>query len=268
MEYYIPDIILEQDYDVQTDTLPEKFGGLPIGLKLEHWPKCQDCGKPQTFVAQFSYSSKRLDLGRDGRFLFIFQCSHNPGMCETWSHSSGANACLIVEPEELVSAATSSAKPTSTSWLSKLKNNNAQAVNAPQEQPPTEKEVYISSWLAKDDILDVEVINSFYDDSKYLNISDEIIEKVTWSTRLGGVPRWIQSADEYPKPNWVFIGQLDCAYSFLKPPSVSKKWIQTDLENFEGRTHYTNGPNFGMGLAYLFIKNTEDIPQAKMFWQC
>jgi uncharacterized protein YwqG len=79
----------------------EKFGGLPWGLPPERWPSCSACGKPLSLLAQLAHDAARLDLGQAGRVLFVFQCNHDPGMCESWSATSGANACLVLEESEL-----------------------------------------------------------------------------------------------------------------------------------------------------------------------
>jgi hypothetical protein len=47
----------------------DQFGGLPWGLAPELWPKCSECGKSQSLLAQLIHDPTRLDLGRDGRVL-------------------------------------------------------------------------------------------------------------------------------------------------------------------------------------------------------
>lgn len=84
----------------------DKFGGLPWGLPPDRWPLCHACRKPMILLAQVAHHTGRLELGRDGRTLHVFQCNHDPGMCETWTAASGANACLILEAEHLVSGLT------------------------------------------------------------------------------------------------------------------------------------------------------------------
>lgn len=88
--------------DLPTQAVPEdKFGGLPWGLESNLWPKCSNCGKSQSLLAQLLHDPVRLDLGREGRVLCVFQCNHDPGMCSTWEGGSGANASFVVEPEQL-----------------------------------------------------------------------------------------------------------------------------------------------------------------------
>src|SRR5262245_15947067 len=96
---FIPDLQLGSLLPPQRG-LEDKFGGLPWGLRTDLWPMCRHCGRPQSLLAQLSHDDQRLDLGRDGRVLFVFQCCHppwkrDPRECESWSSAAGANACLI-----------------------------------------------------------------------------------------------------------------------------------------------------------------------------
>ena len=92
MRCFVPDIRLAAELPEQTK-LEEKFGGVPWGLDEELWPTCADCGKHQSLLAQLVHDDTRLNLGREGRVLLVFQCNHSPGMCETETGGSGANAC-------------------------------------------------------------------------------------------------------------------------------------------------------------------------------
>ncbi len=225
----------------------EKLGGLPIGLPDSDWPVCKDCGRSQSLLAQFQHDGERLDLGRAGRILFVFQCNHDPGMCATWEAFSGANACLVIEPEML----------------------SAVAPSYPADEPSVENCALVSGWLEREDGLTDDEADQFYSDAELLQLGEETIRKATMSTRLGGVPSWIQGADEAPKPDWRFLGQLDSTYSFLRPPTTAVPWIQPDPEAYEGRTHWAQGPNFGDGgIAYLFTRRDNGLPNVVMFWQC
>jgi hypothetical protein len=73
----------------------DKLGGLPFGLPSDRWPACAVCGRPQNYIGQF-HSSDIVDLGRQGRVAFLFQCPDGP-MCESWDRYSGANAAVIVD---------------------------------------------------------------------------------------------------------------------------------------------------------------------------
>lgn len=225
----------------------DKLGGLPFGLPAVRWPTCKDCGKPQSLLAQFTHNPERLNLGRPGRVLSVFQCNHDPGMCSTWEGGSGANACVITEPEE----STDSLTP------------------APSRDTPIEREVLVVEWQEQDDGLEPEEASRFFNGDSYFELPRLKTELVPSGTRLGGVPYWVQSPDEAPGSPWQFVGQLDCTYSFLRPPRASVEGIYADPEGWEGRTHWCEGPNFGDGgIAYLFINRQTEPPSGWFFWQC
>ena len=128
MRYFVPDICAAAEAPPET-AAQDKFGGIPFGLGQVMWPTCKECGKSQSLLAQLTHDHRRLDLGRAGRVLFAFQCNHDPGMCATWDAQSGANACIIVEPEELGHALT----------------------DLPGDRPTVENEVRVLAWIEKDD---------------------------------------------------------------------------------------------------------------------
>ncbi|HWA90437.1 MAG TPA: hypothetical protein VG889_10400 [Rhizomicrobium sp.] len=106
----------------------DRLGGVPVGLPTSRWPKCAECGKSQSLLAQFRHQPGRLDLGRDGRMLFAFQCNHDTGLCSTWELDAGANACFAIEPEELTRGPTP----------------------APADNPPADDTLVVEAWIAKD----------------------------------------------------------------------------------------------------------------------
>jgi hypothetical protein len=168
-------------------------------------------------------------------------------MCATWEATSGANSCLVVEPEELGQGETP----------------------LPGDNPQIENCVVINAWIEGDDGITPENAARYFTEADYLQLTDEMIRQATMSTRLGSVPTWIQSADEAPRPDWDFLGQLDSTYSFYRPPASELSWISSDPECWEGRTHVAQGPNFGDGgIAYLFARRGEQLPQVILFWQC
>ena len=110
MKYFVPDIRVADEvgdwFLVEKPIITERLGGRPWGLSQDRWPKCRQCGKSQSLLAQFSHDDQRLNLGRTGRVLFVFQCAHKPGLCDSWEAFSGANACFVAEPEDLTNAET------------------------------------------------------------------------------------------------------------------------------------------------------------------
>jgi hypothetical protein len=168
--------------------------------------------------------------------------------CATWDAHSGANVCIIVEPQEL----------------------GYRLAELPDDRPTVENEVRVLAWIVRDDGLLVSLAPAFFSSDSLNDLCGNVRQKVTWGTRLGGVPRWIQSAKEGPGSDWQFAGQLDSTYSFLRPPKIRHTWISDDPECWEGRTHVGEGPNFGDGgIAYLFLQQQPSgMPRCCLFWQC
>jgi hypothetical protein len=243
MRYDVPYLRLAEELPPQSGP-QDKLGGLPWGIRTSLWPTCRDCGKSQSLLAQFVHDPQRLDLGRAGRVLSVFQCNHDIGVCSTWEGGSGANACIITEPEDLMNE------------LSQL----------PPDSPVIEREARIEEWLVQDDGVDQTRVPSFFSESEFMELSDEDTAGVTTSTRLGGVPFWMQSPDDAPKGDWRFVGQLDSAYSFLRAPSGSPAGVVEDPDHLEGRSHFCEGPNFGdCGIAYLFVRTGGTSPEGWFF---
>jgi len=245
MRLFVPDIRISSELPPQTGP-EDKLGGVPWGLEGQ-WPKCADCGKSMSLLAQFLHHPERLDLGRDGRMLHVFQCDHDPGMCRTWEGGSGANTCFVTEPEEMRGGISS----------------------FPADKPTVEREVRIVEWRVKEDAVPSADADAFFAEDAYREIPEDLLSKVTSSTRLGGVPYWIQSPDEAPGDGWHFVGQLDSGYSFVTPPKTHVEGVEVDQAAFEGRTHWAPGPNFGDGgVAYLFVRPGPSKPEGWFFWQC
>jgi hypothetical protein len=168
-------------------------------------------------------------------------------MCATWEGGSGANACFVTEPEDVVAE------------LSVL----------PKDSPRVEREARVVDWLERDDDVSEQQAALFFSATEFFELPDSEAAKPTWSTRLGSVPRWIQSPDEAPTDGWTFIGQLDSTYSFLNAPKSATSGVVEDTEKWEGRSHYCEGPNLGDGgIAYLFLRKTQSTPEGWYFWQC
>lgn len=164
----------------------EHFGGVPLGLAPDRWPHCADCGKSQSLLAQLQHDAERLDLGGEGRVLLVFQCSHDPGMCESWDQSAGANAAFVIEASELGPFPTP----------------------IPDDNPPLDPTIEIVGWVAHDDDIPDSERPLFMADASLSTMTDEQRERSVAATRLGSVPFWIQNADEAPV-GWRFAGQLD-----------------------------------------------------------
>jgi hypothetical protein len=82
----------------------DKLGGLPFGLPGDRWPACGVCGLAQNFIGQFR-SSDKVDLGKPGRVLFLFQCPDG-AICGDWDCHTGANAAVLVDEAALTGSPT------------------------------------------------------------------------------------------------------------------------------------------------------------------
>ena len=184
----------------------EHLGGVPLGLAPDRWPHCADCGKSQSLLAQLKHHADRLDLGGEGRVLLVFQCGHDPGMCESWDQNAGANAAFVVEASELGQLPTP----------------------IPNDNPPPDAAIEIVGWLAHDDGIPEHERELFMGDVSLSAMSDEQRERPVAATRLGSVPVWIQNADEAPA-GWRFVGQLDSTdqttYSGVSAPNFGDSGI-------------------------------------------
>ncbi|MBD2666787.1 hypothetical protein B6N60_04795 [Richelia sinica FACHB-800] len=242
MRYFIPNLKLSPDLPPQ-EKLEEKLGGLPWGLKPEQYPICSHCGGSQSLLAQFVHNPERLDLGKLGRTLLVFQCNHNPGECPTWEGGSGANACFVLDPDELSDGLTP----------------------MPADSPPIEPEARIVDWLAQDDGISLDQVSAFYADEQRWNLPDEMRDRVYTETKLGSVPEWVQSSSEAPGERWIFIGQLSSSYKFFQKPAT-----QNGIYIYPSSQHWVcDGPNFGdAGIGYIFLRHQSGKPGGWFFWQC
>ncbi|RFP62797.1 MAG: hypothetical protein BJG00_002750 [Limnothrix sp. CACIAM 69d] len=242
MKYFVPNLKLSADLPPQNQ-LEDKLGGLPWGLPPDQYPICSHCGKSQSLLAQLIHHPERLDLGRSGRVLLVFQCNHDPGTCPTWEGGSGANACLILDPEVL----------------------SDRLVPMPADSPPLELEARITTWIPKKDAVTKNQKPVFFDDDQYWDLPDAATDSVGFVTKLGSVPAWLQSPSEAPGEGWVFVGQLSASYQFLERPTSPIDIFWDESEN----TWICEGPNFGDGgIGYIFLRFGADQPEGWFFWQC
>lgn len=242
MKYFVPKCRLSSELPEQ-DRLEDKFGGLPWGLKVEQVPMCSHCGNHQTLIAQLLHHPIRLDLGASGRALFVFQCERG---CPSWGGGSGANACFVVDPHELSDS----------------------AIPLLDDMMPANPEIRIVDWFECEDAVKPEQVSDFYNDQKYADLPNELLESMPNMTRLGGVPIWCQSADEAPK-GWQFVAQFEESHSVFEIPP-EQRW---ETHIWEPGTWYerrwlVGNHNFGTGSAYVFLRHQSGKPEGWFFWQC
>ena len=229
MRYYTPVIDL-------TGRSAERIGGVPAGLWLPEWPGCAGCGRPMSFLAQFAHHPERLDLGGTDRFLTLWQCEREEtlGTCPTFRSDGGANAALVVPMRE------------------------GGADRVPEDAPPIYPTRPIVGWAVADDGVDPADMAVYLDGAAYFarmaDRSDPGPDAV-YGSRLGGAPSWIQSPAEAPA-GWRFVGQFEDGMDVPGQPAP----LMADGAG--------PGPNFGTGVAYVFLDPAGDPPAAKMFWQC
>lgn len=268
MRYFVPKVVLGVLLPEQ-HALEDKFGGLPWGLPVERWPYCKACSKPQSLLAQLTHHPTRLDLGREGRVLFVFQCDHNPGGCPTWVGESGANACFVMESHELGTGLT----------------------DTPTFETTIEVEARVMEWVERDDGLTSDECGTFWSDEKLAAMSDEARDRVYSGTKIGSVPSWLQSAEEGPKSPWSFIAQIDCCHQFDGAPPDAEQLGSVVTRQVDGkyvheepfikkrgappwvsvreRSWICDAANFGdMGRAYVFVSRDSEPPRGWFFWQC
>ncbi len=209
----------------------DKMGGLPDGLAPCNWPVCAGCDLPMTLCVQLDHAAGRLDLGRPGRRLFVFQCEEpeSVGGCETWERDSGANAAFIIEPENL----------------------RAGPTLAPRDTTPVLPEVRARGWRRFDEQLAL-------DNGRKHGVH-------CYDTRVGGEPAWIQHDDEVDPADWRFLAQFSSRHRFL----VSPQEDHPSLRRFESGCTM-EAANYGGGNAYLFIERSPGghTPRLTFFWQC
>lgn len=76
----------------EPDAPGPRTGGLPLVPAGFSWPACSTCGSPMQFVGQFDLPHGRAD---EPALLSVFMCNHDPGGCQTWSPTSGANQAHV-----------------------------------------------------------------------------------------------------------------------------------------------------------------------------
>jgi hypothetical protein len=284
MRFFRPELALGILLPPQ-EALEDKFGGLPWGLAPGRWPKCAECGKPMTHLAQLIHHAERLDLGADGRVAVIFQC--NGGSCSSWDQVAGANTVLIIEAAEVGQG----------------------LANEPEAETPFEAEARVRTWHQLDDGISPENFAKFFADAEYTALSSEIQSLPGLESRLAGTPSWLQNPSEAPKPPFRFAGQFDSTHRFAGPVPPARqvhctitrkegdsyrheqpKWPfwttllgagkdkLTQAQNLgrprqitvsEDGSYLCDAANYGdAGIGYLFVNPDTASPKGRFFWQC
>jgi len=282
VKYFVPELALGALLPPQSQ-LVEKLGGLPWGLPLDRWPLCRECGNPQNHLATFVHHAERLDLGKEGRAVLIFQCGHSPNEtdCETSEAASGANAVVFLDASEIGGALT----------------------EAPAPGAMKEIEMRVAGWTEQHDLVTPEVEASFYSAVGFWDEPDEarqtIEDSIEDGTRLGSVPRWVQEPEKI-NSTFHFAAQLAMYAHFPDPlptadsvgaailvwdaaagdycvsePSQPETTLRGQIYVSDlTRERYGSGfdvefAEFGDGgNGYLFVNPDPEAPQGLFMWQC
>lgn len=297
MKYYVPDLRLSVLLGKQTQ-FEDKLGGLPWGLPQEVWPICPQCENPMLLLAQLHHSAERLNLGKAGRVLYVFQCNEPEYSECTWDPDSGANACLVLEPEQLSDTLT---LPPNTNFenATNIWSVNRIADYKEASRPEAifvETEARVMRWFERDDKLRPQDAEYFLTEEKFWKKPNELGEPFC-GTKLGSVPCWVQTPQ---LEGWEFLGQFSDGYFFYHempqpdevgckvgrgaigkdiryedPPKLKQeapRYISEldSSEKSDDAIWACEGPNFGdAGIGYVFARRDGDqIPECKFFWQC
>ena len=224
MIYYTPQLKIV-DASTEIPAFSEKLGGLPWGFPVEKWPHCAECGVAMNHVCSLRHDPYRLDLGKEGRIVYVFMCNHEASGCDSWSSESGANAVCFLEESELCSGLT-------------------QSPNENQEDGIF-SEVQILGWEEKEDGVHEDDYPKYFSNESFgeLTMRENETQPVN-GFKLGGVPAWVQGAEEGPRLPFRFVAQ------------------------FEDYFESVDVANYGTGRAYLFVLPDAEKPKGAFFWQC
>ena len=91
-------VLCETQSGVATESL---FGGLPVAPRSVQfrWPRCKSCDKAMQFLGRVMIPEVAPSKAR---FVLLFMCQNNPGLCDEWDAESGGNKAIIVSAENVV----------------------------------------------------------------------------------------------------------------------------------------------------------------------
>ncbi|CAL9585176.1 hypothetical protein [Streptomyces sp. enrichment culture] len=72
----------------EADDPGPRTGGVPLVPDGFVWPKCRECGGPMLFFAHLP-----LEAG----VIAVFLCQNNPGLCDDWDATAGANRAFVFD---------------------------------------------------------------------------------------------------------------------------------------------------------------------------
>jgi len=298
MKFYVPELALAILSPPQIQAT-DKFGGLPWGMPVAKWPRCAHCKNSMALIAQLFHHEQRLDLGATGRCLFVFMCSTPLSECsDTFDPEFGANASFVLEPAEL---------GTGLAWPPDAQQSwPVWAVQSCGHLRPggyggkvwINVEARVTTWREMEDGVDPAHADAFSDPERYGDLSHETRRRAYQKTKVGGAPCWLQEPPGLR--GWAFCAQFESAMEFPPPipaadeigcrvstggredhrafePTVRRpdapheacERISRSTSRVLDGSWCCSGPNYGMGMAYLFLKrNGAASPSCAFMWQC
>lgn len=234
----------------------DKLGGDPAWLGAEQWPTCLRCSKPMMFLLQLRTGPRTgLPTLRRG-MIYVFQCQSDPGMCDDWSATGGANA-VVLQPNRERPSPLDAAKKRRRAQYEKAKRAAEKSWGtAPPDLWCTNMDAEFAIGLSAVDELRRPQAGAFTTPSAL--VAARVIYSAEeglgpsgrrFYSKVGGHPAWVQD-DETPKCTkckkaMTFVAQLD---------SVNHPRADRELA-------------FGdSGSSYLFV--CEPDRQGKWLWQC
>lgn len=221
---------MQRDASDASPRLLDQIGGAAYGVSPAKYPVCRLCDLPMTFVAQFKHDAKRLDLGRENRVLYVFDCLNDD---ESRNPDSGTNACFVLEPEEMTNAFTA----------------------APENSDFIEFYSYTTKWKRWSEGVPGKFAGQFLTFTAHHQLQQAgLLDNLVANSKLGGVPVWLQNPEErFAQEGWKFAGQInskDRPFTFNDADKIRFIW--------------------GGGIAYIFINRPQSssVPDCKFFFQC
>jgi hypothetical protein len=199
-------------------------------------------------LAQLAHHPERLDLGRTGRVLYVFQCDDSGGECPTWERERGANAALVLEGAELV-----------------------QGPTPPPEGAPRLAEARVLGWRALPPGAQGVEAETRAGGAPHFLQGPEEAPPAPWRfvAQLGSLHRF-----EGPVPRADAVGctvtrRVGGEY-VQEQPASPKPGAPAGGLSVDGEGRWScQAANFGdAGVGYVYVRTDGPRPEACFFWQC